>query len=197
MASDLHRVNRGRDIVAVSDVFDASEEGITDAITDLLHLAWVGTNDDGEGMFPEALAEAALTAAVTEFRATIHQRRTERYTAEQLAEQRRIRHARLTTALTNLEHEEGGPLPSADPLHPTGSPYLTHDQVALILNRATDDLITWLDMDETGARDQLNLLVNLFTVRIVDPGCSIEDAIRTQYQDPTDAIADARGHHSG
>lgn len=181
MASDLHAVNRARDIIAVGHVWDASESAITAAMIDLLHLAWVGTNDDGEGMLPEALIEDALT----EFRATIHQRQ-ERQSAEQLAEQRRIRYTRLSTALSNLQHEASGPLPSVDPLHPAGSPYLTHERVAMTLTRTADDLTTWLDLDEPGTLE-LNQLVSLFTSRIADPGCSIEEALKTS-QDPTDTV---------
>lgn len=41
-------------------IFEVSEDEIVDAIADLMHLAWVGTNDDGEGMIAEDLIERAF-----------------------------------------------------------------------------------------------------------------------------------------
>ncbi len=111
--ASAHAINRGRDMLGVPHVWDASETMISDAITDLLHLAWVATNDDGEGMIPEDLVELALF----HFRAEVGDGDdlANSYSPEDESNRRRVR---LTTALANFELETAtGPLPSLDPLH--------------------------------------------------------------------------------
>ena len=110
--ASIHAISRGRDMLAIPNVWDASENLIADAIADLLHLAWVSTNDDGEGILPEDLVERALGA----FRSEVGQGDDlASYTVEGETARRRDR---LTTALANLELElVQRPLPSHDPLH--------------------------------------------------------------------------------
>lgn len=55
----------------------------------------------------------------------------------------------------------------------------TADDVSQALNSACDDVITAADMDEEGARDALNLLVNAALARLDDPNvtlCEVADA---------------------
>lgn len=113
--ASANAVNRGRDMLSIPNVWDASESMIVDAITDLLHLAWVGTNDDGEGMLPEDLIERALYHFRAEGGEGDDIANDQWYTPEEEISRRRDR---LTRALTNFELEVvAGRLPSGDPLH--------------------------------------------------------------------------------
>lgn len=59
--SSMRAIGRALDIVGGACVWDADETAITDAITDLLHLAWVATNDDGEAVNPYDVIDAATS----------------------------------------------------------------------------------------------------------------------------------------
>lgn len=186
-------IDRARDMLAIANVWDASTEAITGALTDLLHLAWVGTTDDGEGMLPESLVDDASSS----FRAEIDSPTPGKLGHDQHLQDR---HARLARALRNLHREAAsGPLPSTDPLHtaPAPSARYTANEISDATNKAATALNDWLGFDGTdeGPRDLINLVVNVSLEFLSNPGGTVEDAIRNNYGsgdtgDPTDDIVE-------
>ena len=57
----------------------------------------------------------------------------------------------------------------------------TADDVARALNSACDDVITAAEMDEAGARDALNLLINTALARLNDPDVTLCEVADTNY----------------
>lgn len=51
--------DKALDLVAKPTIWDVDEDDIVDAMANLMHLAWFGTNDDGEGMLVDDLIERA------------------------------------------------------------------------------------------------------------------------------------------
>lgn len=115
-AASLRSVGRALDTVGATCVWDADQDSIVDAITDLLHLTWVVTNDDGEAAAPDLVLEQA----VAHFEA-------ERDGGDDLAAHSNTydsrsalmeRKAHLEAALARVQRAlDGHPAPSADNHH--------------------------------------------------------------------------------
>lgn len=57
----------------------------------------------------------------------------------------------------------------------------TAEEVIGLVNTAIEDIDTFADIPDEGARDALNLLVNVVGVRLEKPSASVEDVIGTNY----------------
>lgn len=55
------------------------------------------------------------------------------------------------------------------------------EQVSAALNRAADDIISAAELPDTGTIDALNLLVNAAVSYLTDPGITLADVARDNY----------------
>ena len=82
---------------------------------------------------------------------------------------------------------QGVELPPPAPVEPA-APVWDRDGAVQALNAAADEVLDWCGADDTGARDVVNLVVNVFGAYLDAPGShypSIEEVIEESY-DPAE-----------
>ncbi|MFJ5532482.1 hypothetical protein [Streptomyces sp. NPDC093261] len=70
----------------------------------------------------------------------------------------------------------------------TAPAVLDREHVERVLNEAADDVLDWADADDEGARDIVNLVINLFGARLDNPEATIEQTIEENYDEDPDEV---------
>ncbi|MFD4474681.1 hypothetical protein ACFWPU_00990 [Streptomyces sp. NPDC058471] len=66
----------------------------------------------------------------------------------------------------------------------------SNDEVNAILNATANDVLDWFGAEDTGTRDAVNLIVNVFVERLTDSAKSIEEVIEENYDATPDEVYD-------